>query len=281
MPAAQGPGGQGAGWIPGTPLGGLGGLGADSKVQPAGLVMPGTFTPGNTEIIGHEALPVPGGLDSPGGGVVIGRPPDGLLTAYPRGGRAYRGDPEPFAPEAFQPEKAFANPLYSVPGPLATERRGYWHSASMASTWAAPGVQGVVARTEWRTPIFDLRPELRGSGNNAPTNVVPIFRGSAYGAGVRLLWQLSRFGGGSFQNIAVDIDAFSIEGLHVSDDTQVALASAPNDITTDFWDGGLTLLLEWTPPGYPIRYWQVTLRLDQTSGVIADAPPLTAWGVCA
>ena len=75
--------------------------------------------------------------------------------------------------------------------------------------------------------------------------------------------------------------AFSIEGLHVSDDTQVALASAPNDITTDFWDGGLTLLLEWTPPGYPIRYWQVTLRLDQTSGVIADAPPLTAWGVCA
>lgn len=242
--------------------------------------MPGNFTPGHPQIIGSDAFPLPGMMDAPGGVPSLGRPSDGMLQTYLRGGFAQRGLPVPYAPAEFSPEKAEANPLYSVPGPLAQQRLGYWHSGAMTPPWLNPVVAGVVARMEITTPIFDFRPELRGSGNNAPTTVIPIFRGPAFGAGGRLLFQIGRLDGGSIQDIGVDIEVYSIEGLHISDDTQVVPVTQPQVITPDFWAGATGVMLEFTPPGYPVRYWQTTLRFDQTNDVIGNAVPLIIWAVC-
>lgn len=236
--------------------------------------------PGAPQIIGTDALPGPGLAESIGLNPVIGRPPDGMLQAYPRTGFAKRGIPEPYAPDKFRPEKAEANPLYSVPGPLATERRGFWHMSDQQAVWTTSPDDATLLRCQWQTPIFDLRPDQRGASANATTTAFPVFRGSAYGAGARCIFSILRTNGASIQDLTQDVTAYSIERAHVDNDLLVGVSQVPEDISVDLWNSTTVFTAVFTPPAYPIRYWAVIVRFEVPLDVEVSAPPFTAYAVC-
>lgn len=131
---------------------------------------------------------------------------------------------------------------------------------------AFPAVAGVVSRAVWQSPPFDLRPDLYQTSN---------YRSEAQKLAYdsRLVLTI-RHGTGVFLSaIAATLEVYSIEAAHNMDPRQARFIETPQEITTDFFDGTESVLLEWAPAGPPIRYWRVTLVFDWTDAVAA-APPL-------
>ena len=127
----------------------------------------------------------------------------------------------------------------------------------------------------WNSPIFDLKPELRGmpSGFNAvggqrlAPNAVPIWGGGA------LHVQINNLTDQAFS--LTNIGLFSFESAHVSDPGRLQQILPSNDLTQYIQCGTPSVVLSFDPPGegYVVRYWRIRLRFVRTAAT-GNNPPL-------
>lgn len=188
----------------------------------------------------------------------------------------------------FNPVGPSRNPGGTNPFPLPSELPVPCHDLPITPlAWGAGAVTGNAAvglveattfTATWQSPVFDLRPELRGSSMSAPLSspdgtvpgVVPIWR-QTYGAGGQLFVQV--------ENLLAD--ARSLTGLvvnvielgHVNDVRRVVSIAQPEDVSSQFTNNQASAVLVIVPPGggCPMRYWQVRIVFDILTDV-TDAP---------
>lgn len=171
----------------------------------------------------------------------------------------------------------YRNPLGTIPSPAASDiPKTLWITEVMPVAW-----QGVVGDTDtatWKSPTFDLRPDLRSSQSMVKAGV-PVWDTSAH-----LYVQL--FG---LSNIPTATDALRLNYREFANTTwgqvtqpgpnrAVANSGFPNqigrdpviaigaitDITAELMLGSsqpnsVVLTFETLGTGYPVRYWSIEL----------------------
>ena len=202
----------------------------------------------------------PGTSTTPGGGFYD----HGVPFRSPGGPIAQKFDREPL----------YQNEPHTVPGPLSKEIRGHWARRAHPLSWVA-GTPPVVATAGVSSPVFDLRPDLRGSDGFQPEGVA-IRRSSAYGSGGRLMFQFHPLGG--FDAITQTLRVYAVESGHIVDPQKVAGLHKPQDVSEQWWDGGVDQVMEFSPPGNPIRFWKVTVFFEMLTDVLANAPRILVSG---
>lgn len=193
----------------------------------------------------------------------------------------------------------YDNTSRSVPQAPSPEIRAYWSgSPSPINFTNAPlavgdplnaqiynqpppfGLDPLVARGMWRSPVFDLRPDLKGSGSYQP-EARPINRSSDFGRGSRLLLRTSPGFQGAFPT---DFKVYCVEMGATSNPRELFALNARQDITAHFFDPILSQqgvpptepglenfysgasTLGWEPAGNPIRYWAVVVIFEVITG---------------
>ena len=140
------------------------------------------------------------------------------------------------------------------------------------SNWTANPEAGVLWRTVWASPIFDLRPDLGGlsnTGNNRiRVSAVPIWRAAGQNVAAQLFVQISNLT--AFSGLQV----LSIEEAHIADVNSVVSINDPEDVTSAFTSKGTASLLTFSPygSGYPVRYWRLQLQFDILDNLAGPAP---------
>jgi len=131
-----------------------------------------------------------------------------------------------------------------------------------------PGGTLPAQRALWASPVFDLRPDL--GGNYRPTATrIP---GAA-----RLHVQMRRADGAFLTTIPSAMEVYSIESAHVANPQELRFMEERLDISSDFYQGTESSVLEWAPPGAPLRFWRVTIVFDWFDA-FNDPPRLVCWG---
>jgi len=177
-------------------------------------------------------------------------------------------------PERYDPEGPYRNPGNTIPRPSPTNMPvGAWiGNRGALSNWTANPVEGVLWRTVWASPIFDLRPDLGGlsytGNNNIRVAAVPIWRAAGQNVAAQLFVQVTNLT--TFSGLQV----LSIEEAHVCDVSSVATINDPEDITSAFTSKGVSSLFTFSPygSGYPVRYWRLQLQFDILDNQDGPAP---------
>jgi len=193
------------------------------------------------------------------------RNPDG----YPPG--LYVGDrqrPQAWPqPQPYDPRGAWTNPQGTVPGPSPkTWPRAFWSSQELSLAWTN-GVGEVIRTASWRTPVFDLRPELRHA-DGPRASAVPIYRP---GGGGRLYVQV--FALNATISSLTGLEVLSTEFANVwsaESQTQGAPVNVPQiiepeDVSDQFFALVPSTILVFSPPGegYHARYWSLQLTFNK------------------
>lgn len=175
--------------------------------------------------------------------------------------------------QGYDPSGHYNNPAANIPGPWpANANTAWWIGDRMPLTWAATTGATVAGasffNTTWGTPLFDLRPELRNSGQNR-SDGVPIWR-AGYGAGARLWVQIDGLNQATATTSAVNVLRVQTQEFgHIFDSSRVRSITPQVDISRDFIHNGdrNSIVLCFFPPsdGYPIRYWRMTLTFTKTA----------------
>lgn len=165
------------------------------------------------------------------------------------------------------------NPPGTIPGPAPEHAvPGQYTGAVQLLTWTlGPGAlpngangSNIVRQAVWRSPIFDLRPVLRGAQGQQPTRSHPIWVSNGSGSGGALLVKL--FGLAAAPNTLTGLRLTASEYADPSSDSagEMTLIGAPQDLTGDIFPGQPSALLRFVPPGegYPTRFWQGQLVFD-------------------
>ena len=207
---------------------------------------------------------------------------------YPR-----TGYPGPTGVEGlYNPDVIYQNPTAAVPGPYATENRGYWTGPDVPVAWILqPGtvlnpVTGVgeerFYRASWESPVFDLRPDLKASAGTENQAAYPIFRGGAFGAGGTLQILIRRDGGAipGISNITLFAQEFAAVSVSPTPFGLGRPVTAGVDITSEFYQGMRGTLLNFIPPSNPVRYWKTVLHFQWVESGFTVIPVLRAQGVC-
>lgn len=132
-----------------------------------------------------------------------------------------------------------------------------------------PNPQGtqVYYTSHWASPLFDLRPELRGTGQNVPGGV-KIWR-QGYGAGCRLWVQVEGVnqGGVLSGTAARGLRVFAQEFGHIYDSQRVQSMTPLVDVSRDFANNAdrQSVPLQFYPlgDGYPIRFWRIEITFQK------------------
>lgn len=156
-----------------------------------------------------------------------------------------------------------------------------WGAGAVAGNTAVGIVEATTFTATWQSPIFDLRPELRGSSMSAPLSspdgtvpgVVPIWR-QTYGAGGQLFVQVENLL--SNTRALTGLVVHAIELGHVNDVRRIVTIAQPEDVSSNFTNHQQSAVLVFVPPGsgYPMRYWQVRLVFD----ILTDVDNISAAG---
>jgi len=179
----------------------------------------------------------------------------------------------PFGP--YNPDGYTNNPGSSVPGPWPSlSNTAWWAGERTPIVWSPIAVveanNPIYWRAQWQSPLFDLRPELRGSGQGVATGV-PIWK-SGYQAGTKLWVQVSGLNRATagpppqaaVQGLRLTAQAFA----HVNNAQLISACDPPVDMTRDLThNGGVdSRVLQFYPTGdgYPIRYWRLVLTFEKT-----------------
>jgi hypothetical protein len=184
------------------------------------------------------------------------------------------GQPWPSRPQPID-DKDHEIPAHYV---LPVTAVGWVNAAGITGQYALDRwgtTTGVNARAIIASPIFDLRPDLEG---NYRPEAARIPGASRY------FVQLSRPTGAFLSAMDSDLEAYSVELVNPYTPGSPSNASQPNgatvqamgervSITTAVYNGSESALLEWVPPGGPIRFWQVAIVLDWF-GVFGERPAL-------
>lgn len=140
------------------------------------------------------------------------------------------------------------------------------------SNWTANPEAGVLWRTGWASPIFDLRPDLGGvtdtGKNTTRTSAVPIWRAAGQNVAAQLFVQTSNL------TTFFAVQVLSIEEAHIADVNAVVSINDPEDVTSAFTSKGMDSLLTFSPygSGYPVRYWRLRLQFDILDNMYGPAP---------
>lgn len=191
-------------------------------------------------------------------------------------------------PTGYTPEGPYNNPGQTQPFPSPYNTPvGLWNGPTVIITpdnWFPNPGGGRLWKVTWQSPIFDMRPDLRGmTANNADSNPtgrgegrksgVPIWRAAGQNLGVHLYVQI--------QILSGDLRgcrAFAIDRGHISDVARVNQISQGLDVTSTFVQKNDSVVFSFTPFGgsAPIRYWQLDMGFDILSdqGFVGPVPTL-------
>ena len=145
---------------------------------------------------------------------------------------------------------------------------------------------GIIARAEWSSPPFDLRPEFRGLFSNttgsgsfvsrADPSAAPSARAqTGRFSGVQPIW-LPKGGTGKLwvQVSGMTTRPWSTNGLRVYateyanivDPNDLQQVTPTEDITTEFVGRDASSIAQFIPTGagYPVRFYRVKFRFDYT-----------------
>lgn len=197
-------------------------------------------------------------------------PPGYYDPGYQQGGMPVHGAPGPMVTRnnPYDPEVMYKNPTGGWPGPLAVENRGHWVFPKLQWQFAAVAGQEYRAQLGWGTPLFDLRPDLRGSAGVEPTGQ-GIFRGGAFGAGARLhvkFTGINNLPAGSTLRLY-----YVTYGDPVNPGDTVDVIDTlckPQEFTEQFYNGANSVVMTWTPDGGPMRYWRLEIFARQYGGAV-------------
>jgi hypothetical protein len=175
-------------------------------------------------------------------------------------------------PEGYSPSGYGNNPSQTNPFPSPTGLPYQaWSTPRTTVTWTNPPSDpldaGYTEAAYWQSPLFDLRPELRGADGARQTGI-PI-----WGAISKKMWvQVSGLLGVVGGVRATDgLDVVSREYAEIYDPTQLLRTTADAKITLDVASSGTTqppsVVLPFYPPGSgtPVRYWRLEIafrRMD-------------------
>lgn len=126
----------------------------------------------------------------------------------------------------------------------------------------------VLWRGFWSSPVFDLRPELRSSSGLGEL-ATPLNRAGSLGQGSRVLAELQRLPLGNYAasyaySVRDDVGFISGQDLFpVMAPSNINAAVEASPIITS---GTTSVMLAFTPPGNPVRFWRCYLVID----ILAD-----------
>jgi hypothetical protein len=168
------------------------------------------------------------------------------------------------------------NPLGSLPYPApANMPIGVWQQTPTTLTWVQNPTPGVFLRAFWRSPTYDLRPELRGvmatAGTQRNTGATPIW--IAKGAAGKLWVQVDRLDTRTWGLTGLQVT--STEFASVRDPNDLQQITDPEDITTEFVTASGCAMGSFLPPGsgYPVRFYRVLL----TFNFLVDSSAVAGW----
>lgn len=168
------------------------------------------------------------------------------------------------------------NPQGSLPFPSpANMPVGVWQQTPTTLSWTEDPEPGVYLRARWRSPTFDLRPELRGlmetPGTQRNTGATPIW--IPRGVGGRLWVQVDRLDTQLWGRTGLRVT--STEYASVRDGNNLPQITDPEDITTEFVATAGCAMGSFMAPGsgYPVRYYRVLLTFD----FLVDSSGSAGW----
>lgn len=186
--------------------------------------------------------------------------------------RQFPGQPLPRS-DGFNIDPMFSNPAGTYPFPSpGSMPYSQWQSARTPLNWTNPNTLDVpyVTAGYWQSPLYDLRPEIRGADGSTPSGV-PI-----WGSGGRKLWiqvrgLLSEVDG---TTATQELSVVSREYGEIFEARSIERITADSDITQDLATSGTnqppSVVLSFTPSSGSgnLRYWRLELafrRIDRTT----------------
>ena len=181
------------------------------------------------------------------------------------------------------------NPARSLPFPSPQNMpQGCWFSGKVTLTWgappAAPGSSPYFRGATWNSPIFDLRPNLRGLNPQGTTqispgsggNSIPIWGWSSHRLYVQVIG-LQQVAGAGFFTPGQTLKLESSEFAHVSDSGQLQQVQPLTDISQQLNTNTNSAILTFAPSGesIPVRYWRLNLQFIVTDQLVAGTEPVT------
>ena len=158
--------------------------------------------------------------------------------------------------------------IFPQPPPAGKELRKYYFGSWTKLYFKAE--PGLIARAQWQSPVFWLRPDMGDLNTGETFNAIPLWRTGSYGGGLTLFVEIA----GISSLSSIDVTVTSQEWASAQPANQLLTIDQAQDITADVYDGGDMALLQFTPPtggGGPILFWKVALQFDQET---AGAPDL-------
>ena len=190
------------------------------------------------------------------------------------------------------------NPARSLPFPQPQNMpQGCWFSGAVRLPWGAPpapigaGINPYFRGVLWTSPIYDLRPNLRGMQPQGTTQISPGSAGNAvpmWGWSSHMLYvQISNLLSGGTEGTPGAIPAgqflpgqnlklLSSEWGHVSDPGKLTQVLPSTDITSQVDTNTDSSILAFRPLGesLPVRYWRLNLQLICITQAVAGAEPV-------
>lgn len=191
-----------------------------------------------------------------------------MAFEFPPGGGFPRG-PAPYLPtydrDLHVPGSMF-NPDETLPFPSpGTQASSGWYSGPALDLFYFAGVAPVVRTATWRSPLYDLQPQFRGtmqatgsSSTNSPPGVQPIWKGG------KLHIQIA--GTNALTSSLTDLVVLSQEAGNVGDLRNIDTIMPDADVTDQFVPGQDSALIVIEPVA-GIRYWQVKLVFNKLSAL--------------
>ena len=183
--------------------------------------------------------------------------------------RQFPGQPLP-RPDGYNIDPMFSNPAGTYPFPSpGSMPYSQWQSARTPLNWTSPQPLDVnyVTAGYWQSPLYDLRPEIRGADGSSP-NGVPI-----WGSGGRKLWVQVRNLLTVIDSVSAtaDLSVVSREYGEIFDARSVERITADSDITQDIATSGTSqppsVVLSFTPGAGNMRYWRLELAFRRTDRI--------------
>lgn len=205
--------------------------------------------------------------------------------------------PFPLPPD-YDPSGPFRNPGSTNPLPAPADIPApCWFGGAATLNWQASAESEIALTTSWSSPIFDMRPDLRGlrpnnaggfntnsGGQNGVAGARSLMSGWPMWNPAAQLWiQLSNpldpnnlgLLGGKFQGLEI----LAEEQVHISDPQKLQTVSPEQDVTEAFTTLGESSLLGWTPigDGRPARFYRLklTFNIKENFGATATGPVIT------
>ena len=175
--------------------------------------------------------------------------------------RQYPGQPLP-APDGYNIDPMFQNPAGTYPFPSpGSMPYSQWQSARTPLNWSNPSPLDTDYTTVgyWSSPLFDLRPEIRGADGSTPAGT-PIWSGTGKKLWVQVRGLLSTVDG---ITATEELSVVEREYGEIFDSRSVERISADADITQDIASSGTnqpnSTVLSFSPGAGYLRYWRIEL----------------------